>query len=130
VVGRFVHANRALFGRILADALGGNEISREFLRDNFPRHLRVILGLVATGQATGELRRMAPMQAVAFCAGAIGAPILIGGTFADSTAIDATSRRQFQAAILTLKAIDERIDLAIAALAKPAPPSRRKGAAP
>jgi AcrR family transcriptional regulator len=127
VVGRFVHANRALMGRILADALGGDEISREFVRDNFPRHLRVLLALVAAGQTAGELRKMVPMQAVAFCAGAIGAPILIGGAFAESAAADPAMRRQLEAGILSLKAIDERIDLAVAALAKPMSPSRRKG---
>ena len=127
VVGRFVRANRALMGRILADALGGDEISRDFVRDNFPRHLRVIVALVAAGQSAGELRRMAPMQAVAFCAGAIGAPVLIGGTFAASVALDPEVRRQLEAGILSQKAIDERIDLAIAALALPAPSPRRKG---
>lgn len=128
VMGRFVRANRALMGRILADALAGEEISREFVRDNFPRHLRVILALVAAGQAAGELRKMAPMQAVAFCAGAIGAPVLIGGAFAESAALDPGARRQLEAGILSQKAIDERIDLAILALATPAPGSRRKGA--
>lgn len=126
-VGRFLRANRALMGRILADALGGDEISRDFVRDNFPRHLRVILALVAAGQAAGELRKMAPMQAVAFCAGAIGAPVLIGGAFAESAALDPGARRQLEAGILSQKAIDERIDLAILALAAPAPGSRRKG---
>lgn len=127
VVGRFVRANRALMGRILADALSGDEISREFVRDNFPRHLRVILALVAAGQAAGELRRMAPVQAVAFCAGAIGAPVLVGGAIAESASLDPALRRQLEAGILSQKAIDERIDLAIAALATPAPRSRRKG---
>lgn len=126
VVGRFVRTNRALMARILADALGGDEISRDFVRDNFPRHLRVIVALVAAGQAAGELRKIAPMQAVAFCAGAIGAPVLIGGAIAESAALDPGERRQLEAGILSLKAIDERIDLAIGALAPAAPRSRRK----
>lgn len=127
-IGRFIHANRALMARIVADALGGNDISREFLRDNFPRHLRVLAGLVAGGQAAGELRRMAPQQAVAFCAGAIGAPVLIGGAFAEIATLDPAVRRNLEAGVLSLGAIDERIDLALAALASPAPRPRRKGA--
>ena len=39
-LGRFVQDNRALIARILADALAGDVIAREFLKDNFPRHLR------------------------------------------------------------------------------------------
>ena len=129
VIGRFLHANRALLARVLADALGGNEIAREFLRDNFPRHLRVIVGLVAAGQAAGELRPMAPIQAFAFCAGALGMPILIAGALADSPALDAAFKQDLRASVLTEAAIDERIDLALAALAAPAPPMRRKGVA-
>ena len=127
VVGRFIHANRALMTRVLADALNGENISREFMRDNFPRHLRVVAGLVAAGQAAGELRKMAPMQAVAFCAGAIGSPVLIGGALAEGTVSDPALKEQFRTDVLGLKAIDERIDPAIAALAKPAPRNRRKG---
>jgi len=127
VVGRFVHENRALMGRILADALGGDEISREFLRENFPRHLRVIVGLVTAGQMAGELKKMDPAQAVAFCAGAIGSPLLMGGALADSGALDAASRRRLQAAVLSKEAIDERVDLAIAALTVATPRSGRKG---
>jgi AcrR family transcriptional regulator len=127
VIGRFIHANRALMTRILADALNGENVSREFMRDNFPRHLRVVAGLVAAGQATGELRKIAPMQAVAFCAGAIGSPVLIGGALAEGMASDPALRERFRTGVLGLKAIDERIDLAIAALTSPAPRTRQKG---
>lgn len=130
VIGRFLQANRPLLGRVLADALGGNAVAREFLRDNFPRHLRVILGLVAAGQARGELRPMAPLQAFTFCAGALGMPILVGGALADSPGVDPAIRREMRAAVLTEKALDERIDLALFALAAPPPRKGRKGAAP
>ncbi len=130
VIGRFLQANRSLLARILADALGGNAIAREFLRENFPRHLRVIVGLVALGQARGELRPMAPLQAFAFCAGALGMPILFGGALADSDALDPAFASDMRKAVLTEKALDERIDLALAALAAPPPRKRRKGAAP
>jgi len=130
VLGRFIRDNRALLRRILADALGGDAISRDFVRDNFPRHLRVIVFLVVAGQAAGELRRMAPLQAVAFCAGAVGAPVLIGGAFAESAALDPAAKRGLEAGVLSQRAIDERIDLAIAALAAPASRPRRKGGTP
>jgi AcrR family transcriptional regulator len=133
VIGRFLQSNRSLLARVLADALGGNAIAREFLRDNFPRHLRVVVGLVAAGQERGELRPMAPLQAFAFCAGAAGMPILFGGALADSAALDPAFRQDMRASVLTEQALDERIDLALAALAllkAPLPPKRRKGEAP
>jgi AcrR family transcriptional regulator len=129
VLGRFLMANRALIARILADALGGETIARDFLRENFPRHVRVILMLVAAGQATGELRAMAPAQAFGFCAGALATPILMGGALAESGALDAAIARDLRKSILTDRALDERIDLALAALAAPARRTSRKGAA-
>ena len=117
VLGRFLQENRALVARILADALGGESVARVFLRDNFPRHLRVIRSRVAAGQASGELRPIAPTQAFAFCAGALAMPVLMGGALADSGALEPAFERELRDSILTERALDERIDLALAALA-------------
>jgi AcrR family transcriptional regulator len=127
VIGRFLAHNRALLARVLADALGGNEVARDFLRENFPRHLRVVLGLVVAAQAAGELRPMAPLQAFAFCAGAMGMPVLFAGALVEVDALDSAFRRDLRESVLNDRAIDERIDLALAALALPATPARRKG---
>lgn len=129
-LGRFVQDNRALVGRILADALGGDAIAREFLRDNFPRHLGVLLMLVAAGQGAGELRAMAGTQAIAFCAGALVLPILVGGSIAESGAPDPAFAAALRKDMLSEAALDERIDLALAALAAPGPQPRRKGGRP
>ena len=130
VLGRFVQGNRALIARILADALGGEAIAREFLKDNFPRHLGVLLMLVAAGQRAGELRAMAATQAIAFCAGALVLPILVGGSIAESGALDAAFAEGLKADMLTERALDERIDLALAALAAGGPKTKRKGGTP
>jgi AcrR family transcriptional regulator len=130
VLGRFVQGNRALIARILADALGGEAIAREFLKDNFPRHLGVLLMLVAAGQRAGELRAMAATQAIAFCAGALVLPILVGGLIAESGALDAAFAEGLKADMLTERALDERIDLALAALAAGGPKTKRKGGTP
>ena len=130
VLGRFVQGNRALIARILADALGGEAIARDFLKDNFPRHLGVLLMLVVAGQRAGELRAMAATQAIAFCAGALVLPILVGGSIAESGALDAAFAEGLKADMLTERALDERIDLALAALAAGGPKTKRKGGTP
>jgi len=130
VLGRFVQGNRALIARILADALGGEAIARDFLKDNFPRHLGVLLMLVVAGQRAGELRAMAATQAIAFCAGALVLPILVGGLIAESGALDAAFAEGLKADMLTERALDERIDLALAALAAGGPKTKRKGGTP
>ena len=129
-LGRFVQDNRALIARILADALGGDAIAREFLKDNFPRHLGVLLMLVAAGQSAGELRPMAATQAIAFCAGALLMPILVGGSIAESGALDPAFANGLRKDMLTERALDERIDLALAALAAPGARPKRKGGTP
>jgi AcrR family transcriptional regulator len=130
VLGRFVQDNRALIARILADALGGDPIAREFLKDNFPRHLGVLLMLVAAGQGAGELRPVAATQAIAFCAGALLLPILVGGSIADSGTLDPAFAAGIRADMLTERALDERIDLALAALAAGGAKPKRKGGTP
>jgi len=72
VLGRFLLANRTLMARVLAEALAGNVIARSFLQENFPRHLRLITGMLVAGQAAGEFRPMAPMPAFALLRGARG----------------------------------------------------------
>jgi len=130
VLGRFLLDNRALIARILADALGGQAIARDFLKDNFPRHLGVLLMLVAAGQAAGELRPMAATQAVAFCAGALAMPILVGGAIAESGGLEPAFARELRADILTERSLDERIELALAALAAGVAKPKRRGGTP
>jgi AcrR family transcriptional regulator len=123
VLGRFARDNRELITRILADALAGEPVAREFLRDNLPRHLRILLALIRAGQLQGELRAMAPTQALGFCAGALAMPVLFGGAIAHSEAVPKAVKKELSRALLADAALDERIDLALAALAAPAPPA-------
>jgi AcrR family transcriptional regulator len=132
VLGRFVRDNRAFIARLLSDALAGEAVAREFVRDNLPRHARVIASLVAEGQARGTLRPLAPAQAVATIAGALAMPILAGGAIAESGTLPTKDARRLAGSMLSDAAIDERIDLILQALAAPAraaPSATRKGKA-
>ena len=62
------------------------------------------------------------------CAGSLAAPILFGGAALASGGLPAKQARALEAALLSDAALDERIDLALAALAVPAPRKRRAGA--
>lgn len=124
VIGRFARENRRVIIRVMADALSGEVVARDFLRENMPRHFGMIVMLIAEGQKRGVIRAMAPQQALAFCAGAIGSPILLGGAMADSGVLPRAASRALSGALLSEAAIDQRIDLALAALAV-ARPARR-----
>jgi AcrR family transcriptional regulator len=129
VLGRFLRDNRQVVGRILADAISGDAVAREFLRDNAPRHITLLAGLIAEGQRRGELKDMPVPQALAFCAGAFGSPIILGGAIADSGQLPKAVAQQLAAVIFSDAAIEQRIDLALTALGAP-PPTPRKTAKP
>jgi len=128
-MGRFVRANRPVLARVLADALCGDAIAREFLIANAPRHFGVMYALIVQAQAAGEMRAIPPAQALGFCAGSLAMPILFGGAVVERAQAGAAHARMIEAALLTDAAIDQRIDLALAAIANPtqsAPPAKRK----
>src|SRR5947207_10456215 len=117
VLGRFARDNAKLLRRLIADALSGDPLAREFLRANMPRHIGVLLVLIRNGQKAAVLRSMAPPQALVFLAGAVAAPILIGGTLAEHDLVPGIAAG-LPALIATDAAIAERVDCALAGLAK------------
>jgi AcrR family transcriptional regulator len=125
VLARFARDHRAILQRILLDALAGEAVALEFGRTNLPRHVGVVAGLVAAGQANGALRRVAPLQALALVGGAIPAPILVGAMFVDAAGVSRNLRRAFERDVLDDVALAERVDLVLAALAAPRDAARR-----
>ena len=73
---------------------------------------------------------MAATQAVAFCAGALAMPILVGGAIAESGGLEPAFARELRADILTERSLDERIELALAALAAGVAKPKRRGGTP
>jgi len=119
VIAHFVRSQRAVLRRIVADAMDGQPLAREFLRTNVPRHLAVLVALINEGQRAGLLRPMPVANAVAFLAGAVGAPLLLGSALADDPLADPELARRLDADVLSEQAIAERIDLALAGLTLP-----------
>lgn len=118
LLGRFGRDNGKLLRRLIADALVGDAVALEFLRANMPRHVRVVVGLIAAGQQAGQLRPMPLPQAVAFLAGSVAAPILIGGAIAERALVPGVTAN-LAAVIASDAAIAERVDCALAGLAPP-----------
>lgn len=116
LLGRFGRDNGRLLRRLIADALAGETVALEFLRANMPRHVRVVVGLIGAGQQAGELKRMAPPQALAFLAGSVAAPVLIGGAIAERALVPGMTI-DLAALIASDAAIAERVDCALAGLA-------------
>ena len=127
VLGRFLRDNRPFISRILADALSGEACARDFMRDNGPRHLAVLQKYAAEGQQAGTLQALPMPQLLGTCAGALAMPIIVGGAIAQSGALPPPAAKMLEATLLSDAAIDQRIDLVIAAISQqPAPTPRKK----
>jgi AcrR family transcriptional regulator len=120
-IARFVRNHRPFMARLLTDALTHEPCARDFLRDNIPRHLAVLRALIAQGQAEGAFVALPLPQAMGFCAGSLAMPILAGGAMVDSGFLDSATARMIESAVLSDEALDQRIDLALKALAAAAP---------
>lgn len=116
VIARFGRNHRVLLRRLIADAAIGERAARDFLRDNFPRHVRILVGLIGAAQRAGALKPVPITQAAMFVAGAVASPILIGSAIVESDLAPADLSSRFAAEVLSDAALDERIDLALAGL--------------
>jgi len=125
-IGRWVRDNRRFLARVLADALGGEKCARDFLRDNLPRHFAVLQGIIVAGQEEGRIARLPVPQVVGMCAGSVAMPILFGGALIDGGEMPPAMTKALTAALLSDAAIDQRIDLALAAIAAPGKTKRKR----
>ena len=116
-LGRFLRVNRPILARVMADALCGDPVAIEFLRRNMPRHLGHMRALVELGQKEGTLAPMPVAQALGFCAGSLAMPIVFGGAAAQAGGLPPRAARALERTLLSDAAIDERIELALAAIA-------------
>jgi len=117
VIARFARDNRVLLRRLLVDAAAGEAPAVEFLAANFPRHFAVVVGLVVAAQRSGRLKPLPIAQAVTFVAGAVASPILLGSAIVESGLAPQQLAERFADEVLSDHALDERIDLALSALA-------------
>ena len=99
VLARFARTHRQLLRRLIGDAMNGEPLAQEFLRANLPRHVGVVLGLVAAAHLMGSAlveRGLAPPAVAA----------------------------AFDDAVLSDAAIDSRIGMALAGIALASPTQR------
>lgn len=116
VIAGFGLAHRQLLLRIGADALAGEQVAAEFLQSNLPRHLGVIAELVAEAQRSGDLVKAPLPQVIAFIAGAVMSPVLLGTALLENNALPAAAGAALEQAVLSKKAVEQRIEFALRGL--------------
>jgi len=126
VLGRFARDNRPFLSRVLVDALSGEQCARQFLRDNMPRHLGVLQLLVNEGQKQGSLVDIPFPQVIGLCGGSMVMPIVLGGAMLEGGALAAPTAHVIEKCFLSDAGIDQRIDLALKALAADMPAAAKR----
>ena len=127
-IGRFIRDNRPVLARVLADAVCGEPVALDFIRENFPRHLGLVQSLLDAAKEAGVVKPVATQQLLGFCAGSVGMSILFAGAAAQSGAMSRAGARALERAMLSDAAIDERVELALAAITLPAAAPKRRPA--
>lgn len=128
VLAHFGRDNRQLLVRLLGDALGGETVAIQFLQTNLPRHLGVLTRLINRGQEDGTFKKIPPSQAMAFLAGSVAGPILLGSAAISSGFAPPQVAARLEREVFSDAAISQRIDMALEGLAKSPPAVRNSGA--
>lgn len=127
LVGRFVRANSAIIGRIWNDAGQGEAVAREFLQANVPRHLGLLLELLDETERAGEIAPMAAMQRFSFVVGSVLAPLLLAPRLIEVGLPPPPLDQRIESEVLSDAAIESRVEMALAALRRPAVRPARAG---
>jgi AcrR family transcriptional regulator len=123
----FVREHHALVGRLAIDAANGETVVHDFARANAPRHLGLLMQLMAEAEAAGELQPAPPLQRFVFLMGAVLSPMLVAPAIAALGVAPAIVGAAVQAQVLSDEAIEQRVQFALGALrATPTARPRRK----
>lgn len=118
---RFVREHHAIALRLAADAAAGHSVVRDFVRDNAPRHLALVMHLLAEARNAAELPPAPPLLAASFLLGAVVAPMIVApGMVALDPLLPGPAalrlRDMVQPQVMCDAAIATRADWALAAL--------------
>jgi AcrR family transcriptional regulator len=113
----FVRDNRPMLARVLMDAANGNAVAAQFLRDNAPRHLALLLALMDQAERDGLIVKLPAMQRFVFVMGAVGMPLLVAPALHSLGVAPKVLGAQLQAQVMSDEAIAQRIALVMKAIA-------------
>lgn len=113
----FVRDHAAVLGRVISDAAAGEPVAVDFMRTNAPRHLRVLLALMAQAQKEGSLAKVPPLQRFIFVMSGVAMPLLIAPGIRSLGVATGVLGDSLKTQVTSDKAIRQRIDLALKALA-------------
>jgi AcrR family transcriptional regulator len=114
---RFVRDQRLMLGRVVADAATGQETAAQFLRDNAPRHLGLLLALMEQAESEGLVVKTPPLQRFIFVMSAVAMPLLIAPGLHALGVAPKVLGPAIQQQVMSDEAIGQRIALVFKAIA-------------
>ena len=123
----FAREHHTLVGRLAIDAANGEAVVHDFVRANAPRHLGLLMQLMAEAEAAGVMRPAPPLQRFVFLMGAVLSPMLVAPAIAALGVAPAIVGAAVQSQVLSDEAIRQRVQMALSALCvEPVAAKRRK----
>ena len=113
----FVRDHRLMLGRMVADAATGQATATQFLRDNAPRHLGLLLSLMDQAEREGLVVKTPPLQRFIFVMSAVAMPLLIAPGMHSLGVAPKVLGPAMQAQVMSDEAIRQRIALVLKAIA-------------
>jgi len=123
---RFARDHRPLVSRVWVDATAGHAVAREFVRANAPRHVGLLLQLLAQAEHERAVVALPPLQRLSFVMGSVMAPLMILSNLATMGVAPGLLPRELEPQVTSDAAIAARVDLALRALRPDATPASRR----
>ncbi|WP_374361014.1 TetR/AcrR family transcriptional regulator [Pseudoduganella danionis] len=122
LLGRLIRQHGNWISRVWADAGLGEEVARQFLQRNAPRHVGLLMALLEQATEAGELPPSAPMQRFGFLMGAVLTPMILLPAAMQFQLLPTQLAASVDADVFSDAAIADRVNRALSALALPATP--------
>ena len=115
-LGRLLRQHALVLRRVLADAEAGHAVAVDFLRRNMPRHVKLLLQLLAEAEAAGQIAPRPPLLRLTFVLGAVAMPVLAASMLKEQDLLPALARPMVVPQVLSDEAIAQRAEMALKAL--------------
>lgn len=115
-LGRLLRQHALVLRRVLADAEAGHAVAVDFLRRNMPRHVKLLLQLLAEAEAAGQIAPRPPLLRLTFVLGAVAMPVLAASMLKEQGLLPALVRPMVVPQVLSDEAIAQRAEMALKAL--------------
>ena len=110
----YVRQEHQFYAALLKDILNENEEVLKFVRENFPKHIKLMRELILRAQEEGDMAQMPFPQLISFLMTSLNFPTLIALTVADRGG--EAKRNEFKMRVddvASHTAIEQRLDMAL-----------------